>query len=62
MFAAVTEDPHYTETAVGLNSGAEINQGAVMVVVDVAAAGAATEETGFKMRMKLSHVGTKKRF
>lgn len=59
MFTAVAEDPHYTETAVGLNSGAEINQGAVIVVVDVTAA---TEGTGFKMRLKLSHVGIKKRF
>lgn len=58
----VTEDAHYTETVAGLNSGVEINQGAVIVVVDVAVAGASTEGTGLKMGLKFCHVGIKKRF
>lgn len=62
VFTAVTKDAHYTETVAGSDSGAEINQGAVIVVVDVAVAGASAEGTGLKMRLEFRHVGIKKRF
>ena len=62
VLTAVTEDAHYTEVVASPDSGAEINQGAVIVVVDVAVAGASAEGTGLKMRLKFRHVGIKKRF
>ena len=62
MFTAVTEDAHYTKTVVGPDPGAEIDQGAVIVVVDVTVARASTEGTGLEMGLKFRHVGIKKRF
>ena len=62
VLTAVAEDAHYAETVVGPDSGAEVNQGAVIVVVDVAVTGASTEGTGFEMGLKFRHVGIKKRF
>lgn len=62
VLTAVAEDAHYAETVVGPDSGAEVNHGAVIVVVDVAVTGASTEGTGFEMGLKFRHVGIKKRF
>lgn len=62
VLTAVTEDAHYAETVACLNPGAEVNQGAVIVVVDVTVTGASAEGTGLKMRLKFCHVGIKKRF
>lgn len=62
VLTAVAEDAHYAETVAGSDSGVEINQGAVIVVVDVAVAGASTEGTGLEMGLKFRHVGIKKRF
>lgn len=62
VLTAVAEDAHYAETVVGPDSGAEVNQGAVIVVVDVAVTGASTEGTDFEMGLKFRHVGIKKRF
>ena len=62
MPTAVTEDAHYTEAVAYPDSGAEINQGAVIVVVDVTVTGASAEGTGLKVGLKFRHVGIKKRF
>ena len=62
VLTAVTEDAYYAETVVGTDPGAEVNQGAVIVVVDMTVAGASTDGTGLKMRLKFCHVGIKKRF
>ena len=62
VFTAVTENAHYAEAVMGPDSGAEINQGAVIVVVDVTVTGVSAERAGLKMRLKFRHVGIKKRF
>ena len=62
VLTAVAEDAHYAETVVGPDSGAEVNQGAVIVVVDVAVTGASTDGAGLKTGLKFIHVGVKQRF
>ena len=62
MFTAVTENPHHTEVGLFAFAGLEVDDGAAIVVVDVTVTGASTDGTGFKVGLKLSHVGIKKRF
>ena len=40
----------------------EVNDGSTIVIVDVTVTGASADGTGFKVGLKLSHVGIKKRF
>ena len=62
MCTAVTENPHHTEVGLFAFAGLEVDDGAAIVVVDVTVTGASTDGTGFKVGLKLSHVGIKKRF
>ena len=62
MPTAVTENTHYTKVGLFSFTGLEVNDGAAIVVVDVTVTGASADRTGLKERLKLSHVGIKKRF
>ena len=62
MLTAVTENPHHTKVGLFAFTGLKVNDGAAIVVVDVTVTGASTDGTGFKVGLKLSHVGIKKRF
>ena len=54
VLTAVTEDPHHTKTVYFWSSGSKINQGTVIVVVDMTVTGASTDGTGFKTGLKFS--------
>ena len=62
MLTAVTENPHHTKVGLFSPTCLEVNDGAAIVVVDVTVTGASADGTGFKVGLKLSHVGIKKRF
>ena len=62
MLTAVTENPHHTKVGLFPFTCQEVNDGAGIVVVDVTVTCASTDGTGFKVGLKLSHVGIKKRF
>lgn len=62
MLAAVTENAHHTKVGLFPFTCMEVDNGATIVVVDVTVTGASTEGTGLKARLKISHVGIKKRF
>ena len=62
MLTAVTENPHHTEVGLFAFAGLEVDDGAAIVVVDVTATGASADGTGFKVGLKHSHIGIKKRF
>ena len=62
ILTAVTENPHHTKVRLFAFTGLEVNDGAVIVVLDVKATGASADRTGLKVGLKLSHVGIKKRF
>ena len=62
MLTAVAENPHHTKVRLFPFTGLEVNDGAVIVVMDVTVTGASADRTGLKVGLKLSHVGIKKRF
>lgn len=62
MLTAVTENPHHTKIGFMAFSSLEVNDGAVIVIVDVTVTGASTDGTGLKVGLKFVHVGIKKRF
>ena len=62
MPAAVTEYPENAEIRFFLPAGFEINDGSAVVVVDVTVSGASANGTGLQFRLKLLHVGVKKKF
>ena len=62
VLTAVTEDPHHTKTVYFWSSEPKINQGTVIVVMDMTVTGASTDGTGLKTGLKFSHVGVKQRF
>jgi len=62
MLAAVTENQHHAEFRHLAFAILEADDGATIVVMDVTVTSASTDRTGLKLRLKLSHVGIKKRF
>ena len=62
MLTAVTENPHHTKVGRFSFTCLEVNDGAAIVVVDVTVTGASADGTGFKVGLKHSHIGIKKRF
>ena len=62
MLTAVTENPHHTKVGLFSLACLEINDGAAIVVVDVTVTDASADGTGFKVGLKHSHIGIKKRF
>ncbi len=62
MFTAVTENSHHTKVGLFSLTCLEVKDGAAIVVVDVTVTGASADGTGFKVGLKHSHIGIKKRF
>lgn len=62
MITAVTEDPEDTQVILFVLPCPEINDGTPVVVMYVAVSGASTDGTGLQLRLKMIHVGIKKRF
>ena len=62
VFAAVTEDSEDTEICFSPLSGIKVNDGAPVVVMDMAVPSAVADGTGLQFRAKLSHKGVKEKF
>lgn len=62
VLTAVTEGPHHTKTVYFWSSEPKINQGTVIVVVDMTVTGASIDGAGLKTGLKFIHVGVKQRF
>ena len=62
MSAAFTEYTHDAETLFLFFAVPKVNDGSVIVIVDMTASGISTDRTGFKFQTKLFHIGIKKRF
>ena len=62
MVTTVTEDSEHTKIRFLLCVGPKVDDGSAVVVMDVAVSGASTYGTGLPFRLKMLHVGVKKRF
>ena len=62
MFAAFTEYMHDTEIFFLLSAVLEVDNGSAVIIVDVAVSGTPADRAGFQFRLKMLHVGVKKRF
>ncbi len=62
MLTAVTKYPEDTQTGLILSAGFVVNDGSAIVIVDVTVSGTSTDRTGLQFRLKVLHVGVKKRF
>jgi len=62
MLTAVTEHTHDAEIFFLLSARSEVNDGSAVIIVDMAVSGTPADGTGLQIRLKLLHVGVKKRF
>ena len=62
VLTAVTEYTHDAEILLQLPAGTKVNDGSGIIIVDVTVTGTPTDGTCFQFRLKLFHVGVKKRF
>ncbi len=62
MFTAVAKYTHDAEIFFLLPAGSEVDDGSAIITMDVAVSDTPTDGTGFQFRLKLLHVGVKKRF
>lgn len=62
MHTAVAEYTHDAEILFLLSAGSEVNDGSAIIIVDMTVSGTSTDGTGLEFRLKLFHVGVKKRF
>lgn len=62
VLAAVTEYPENAQIRSFPSAILKINNGSAIVIMDVTVSGTSAYGTGFPFRLKLLHVGVKKRF
>lgn len=62
MPAAVTEEPEDTQTVFLAPAAYKVDDGTVIIVVDMAVPGAATDGAGLQIRLEQFHVGIKDKF
>ena len=62
MSAAFTEYTRDTETVFLLSAVLEVDDGSAVIIVDVAVSGTPADRAGLQFRLKILHVGVKKRF
>ena len=62
VLTAVTEDSEYAEICFSPLPGIKVNDGAPVVVMDMAVSGAVADGTGLQFRAELCHKGVKKKF
>lgn len=61
VLTAVTHNPHHAETGFLLSAEDKVDDGAAVVIMDMAVTGTPTDGTGLQFRPKQSHVGNKQR-
>lgn len=62
MFTAFAEYTQDAEMLFVLFAGQKVNDGSVIIIVNVAVSGTSTDRTSFQLRLKLLHIGVKEKF
>ena len=62
MITAFAEYTHDAEMLFLLSAGQKVNDGSVIIIMNMAVSATSTDGTSFQLRLKLLHVGVEERF